>query len=133
MNLSEINWLGMLLGIVAGFVLGALWYGPLFGKQWMQALGIVKDDAKKVNMGMLFGGSFITYIVLGVIIAIIYKLTNGNCWQHGLHIGALVGLASTTTIFNNALYEMKPLKLMLINGVYALLNAAIIGLAIGAV
>ncbi len=133
MNLSEINWLGLLLGSVAGFALGAVWYGPLFGKAWMAALGIKKEDAKNVNMGVMMGGSFFTYIVLGVVIALIYNMTGSQCWQDGASVGALVGLASTTTVFNNALYEMKPLKLMLINGVYALLNGAIIGAVIGAV
>ncbi len=47
MNLSEINWFGVLLGSLSGFILGALWYGPLFGKSWMAALGITKEDAKK--------------------------------------------------------------------------------------
>lgn len=46
MNLSEINWLGLLLGSVAGFALGAVWYGPLFGKAWMAALGIKKRMRK---------------------------------------------------------------------------------------
>lgn len=133
MNLADINWLGLLLGAVAGFALGALWYGPLFGKAWMAALGIKKEDAKDVNMGVLMGGSGITYIVLGVVIALIYNMTGAQCWQDGATIGALVGMASTTTVFNNALYEMKPLRLMLINGVYALLNGAIIGAVVGAV
>jgi hypothetical protein len=133
MNLSEINWLGLLLGSVAGFALGALWYGPIFGKAWMAALGITKEDGKNVNMGILMGGSGLTYIVLGILIAIIYNMTGSECWQDGATVGALVGLASTTTVFNNALYEMKPFKLMLINGVYALLNGTIIGAVIGAV
>ncbi|MFM9944825.1 MAG: DUF1761 domain-containing protein [Bacteroidia bacterium] len=134
MDFSTINWLGVLLGSVAGFVLGALWYGPLFGKAWMAALGITKEDAKNVNMAKLMGGSFVTYLVLGAIIAILLTktATDGMCWQHAAKVGALVGLASTTTVFNNALYEMKPFKLMLINGVYALLNGAVIGAVIGA-
>ena len=135
MDFSQIDWLGLLLGAVAGFALGALWYGPLFGKAWMGALGITKDDAKKVNMAKLMGGSFLTYVALGIIIAIILTKTapDGVNWMHGAKVGALVGLASATTVFNNALYEMKPFNLMLINGVYALLNGAIIGAVIGAV
>ncbi len=134
MNLAEINWLGVLLGAVAGFVLGALWYGPLFSKPWMAAVGITKEDAKKTNMLMLMGGSFVTYLVLGTIIAIVLTKTapDGMNWMHGAKVGALIGLASATTVFNNALYEMKSFKLMLINGVYAMLNGALIGGVIGA-
>ena len=136
MNFSELNWLGIFLGALAGFVLGALWYGPLFGKVWMNLLGISKEDGKNVNMGVLMGSSGLTYIVLAVVIAVLMGMTpacceGGYCWSQGATIGGLVGLGCCTTVFNNALYEMKPFKLMLINGVYSILNGAIIGTIIG--
>jgi hypothetical protein len=136
MNILEINWLAILLGALAGFILGALWYGPLFGKAWMKLLGMSKEDAKDVNMALLMGGSAFTYIVLAVIIGLIIQVLpsccdDGICWMYGAKIGGLIGLACTTTIFNNGLYEMRPVKLMLINGVYCILNGAIIGAILG--
>ncbi len=136
MNLSEINWFGVLLGSLSGFILGALWYGPLFGKLWMAALGITKDDAKKTSMGWLFAKSGVTYVVLGITIAIFINMipsccTESYCCMQGALIGGLIGLANTSNLVNNALYEMKSTKLMLINGAYALLNGALIGGVIG--
>ncbi len=34
--MGPVNWLAVVLGAVAFFVVGALWYGPLFGKVWQR-------------------------------------------------------------------------------------------------
>ena len=36
----EINYLAVLASTLAAVVLGSLWFGPLFGKQWMRMVGI---------------------------------------------------------------------------------------------
>jgi hypothetical protein len=38
MNL-DVNWLAVLVAAVVTFVLGGVWYGPLFGKVWRAAEG----------------------------------------------------------------------------------------------
>jgi hypothetical protein len=137
MILSQINWLSLFLGALAGFVLGALWYGPLFSKAWMKAAGITKEDGKGINVGVLMSKSFVTYLILAFVISVLLILSpaaeaGNHTWHEGAHIGLLVGLASLTTVFNNSFYEMRPTSLGLINGVYALLNGAVIGAVIGA-
>jgi hypothetical protein len=37
--MGEINLLAVLLGALAFFVIGAIWYGPLFGKAWRTEMG----------------------------------------------------------------------------------------------
>jgi Protein of unknown function (DUF1761) len=32
----SLNWIGILVMTIAGFALGALWHGPIFGKLWMK-------------------------------------------------------------------------------------------------
>ena len=39
MSFTGINWLAVILSVVANMILGWLWYGPLFGKQWAAAIG----------------------------------------------------------------------------------------------
>lgn len=36
----EINYLAILVCGVLAMVLGALWYGPMFGKKWMEIVGV---------------------------------------------------------------------------------------------
>ena len=41
--MGDINWLGVGLGAVAFFAVGALWYTVLFGKAWQRELGFSDD------------------------------------------------------------------------------------------
>lgn len=40
----EINYWAILVGGVFSMVLGAIWYGPIFGKQWMEIVGMDPED-----------------------------------------------------------------------------------------
>jgi len=37
--MPAINWLAVVASTVAGFILGGLWYGPLFSKIWVREMG----------------------------------------------------------------------------------------------
>ena len=41
------------------FILGALWYGPLFGKSWMKVNGFTEEYLAKGNMPLIFGVSYL--------------------------------------------------------------------------
>jgi hypothetical protein len=41
-----INWLAIVISMVASVVLGFLWYGPLFGRKWMVLTGIAIPEQK---------------------------------------------------------------------------------------
>src|SRR3546814_656433 len=58
MDLFAVNWLGVVLAALAGFVVGGIWYGPVMGKKWMGAVGLTEEDAKSANMGMVYGCAF---------------------------------------------------------------------------
>lgn len=40
----EINYLGILGCAVVSMIVGAIWYGPLFGKAWMHVIGATELD-----------------------------------------------------------------------------------------
>lgn len=58
MNLFDVNWLGVVLAALGGFVVGGLWYGPVMGKRWMGAVGITEEQIKEGSMGLIYGGAF---------------------------------------------------------------------------
>ena len=37
------SWLAVILAALAFFMLGAIWYGPLFGEIWMAGTGLTED------------------------------------------------------------------------------------------
>lgn len=41
----QINILAVVWCAVIAMIVGALWYGPLFGKKWMQVIGVNPHDA----------------------------------------------------------------------------------------
>ncbi|MEP3029678.1 MAG: DUF1761 domain-containing protein [Erythrobacter sp.] len=54
----DVNWIGVILAALAGFVVGGIWYGPVMGKKWMGAVGLTEEQIKEGNMGLIYGGAF---------------------------------------------------------------------------
>jgi archaellum biogenesis protein FlaJ (TadC family) len=66
------QWWIILVAAVASFATGALFYGPLFGKQWMKAKWMTKkdmenQDKKQMQQTMIMG--FIGHIIMATILA----------------------------------------------------------------
>ena len=45
--MPAVSLVATLVATVLGFVLGALWYGPLFGKRWMAAVGMTAEEIRQ--------------------------------------------------------------------------------------
>jgi len=61
----EFNYLAILVAAVVPMVIGFLWYNPkLFGNVWMREAGMTEEKMKSVNMGVIFGVSFVLAILL---------------------------------------------------------------------
>lgn len=49
-----VNWIAVLIGAVAAFLLGWLWYSPmLFGKRWAEGLGLQLGTASEMPVGAM--------------------------------------------------------------------------------
>jgi len=57
----NINFMAILVAVVANFVLGFLWYTPLFGKAWAKEMKM--DTSRKPTSGELAKG--MTFMVIG--------------------------------------------------------------------
>ncbi len=51
--MANVHWLAVLIAPLLGFLLGGLWYGPLFGKAWMRASGVSEEQARASNNPLL--------------------------------------------------------------------------------
>ncbi len=112
-------------------MLGGLWYSPiLFGKTWQREAGLSDEQLAKSNKAKIFGVSFI----LCLIAAVAFSMVIGPeaSFFMALHSGIGVGLAWVATSFGvNYLFELKSLKLWLINAGYHTLQFTIYGLVFG--
>ena len=88
-----INYVSVLAAAVAAFVIGWLWYGPLFGKAWMRERGM--DPAAMAGMPMPMGklvGEFLAGLVTAYVLARFVSLHGVIDWQGGLHLAFWIWL-----------------------------------------
>ena len=64
-----VEWLPVIVGAIAAFVVGWLWYSPmLFGKGWMAAVGLSEDNMGPMMPAMVSQavGTFLLSWVIGL-------------------------------------------------------------------
>ena len=67
-----INWWAVLVATVLAFILGGIWYGPVFGKAWLDALGKTEDDIEPSPTPFII--SFFTAGLTAVVLAWLRRL-----------------------------------------------------------
>lgn len=76
--MPEINYWAILVAALSSMVIGSLWYGPLFGRIWMEGMGWpVNDKAAmdkmmeegKKKMPLLYGTQFVLSLVMAFVFA----------------------------------------------------------------
>lgn len=130
-----VNYLAVVVSAIASMVIGFLWYGSLFGKQWMALSGINPakiDEAKKQSMGkgyaLAFVGSLLTAYILNHVIALSNAYFSTSGIQAGLTSGFWMWLGFVVPVtLNSLLWEGKPLKLWILNTSYYLVMFLIVG------
>lgn len=117
------------------FVLGFLWYGPLFGNLWiklskMPAVEVAKAKKKGMkgmwkSMVLNFLGNFVMVYVLAGFISIL-GITSP---MQGAIIGFWVwlGFFACTTLLGSVLWDNKPWGLFALNGLYWLVCLKLAG------
>ena len=129
---KEINWIAVLVGTLAYFALGAIWYSFLFKDKWIAYNKIdMSDPNGKKGVGAIMFASFIMMFISSTGLAILTEYLGLSSWQHGVHLGLLSGICfASTSMAINMLYEKKPLGLFLINGGYQLIGNIIAAIII---
>lgn len=132
MPIPQINLLAVFLAALSGFVLGGIWYGPLFGKAWMTANGFTMEDLRKdFNGPKTYGLSFL----FGLLAAYTFAMFLGT--GIGLTTGALYGFTAGlcwigTSFATSYQFERRGPILLMINAGYHTVQFTIIGAILGA-
>jgi hypothetical protein len=133
MDYSDLNWIAVVAAAVSSFVLGGLWYGPIFGKAWQQQLGLSDEKLAAGNPALIFGGAFVlTLVVATALAALINVLMPDSGVLGGLLIGievAVVFVASSLAI--NYLFARHSMALFGIDAGYLVLMFALMGMILG--
>lgn len=129
---SNLNWLAVLAGGVAYFLLGAIWYSFLFRNAWMKATG-VDPNAPGAKSGV--AGIMITSLVLMIItslgLALFLSKVGPLTMMSGVKAGLVAGICfSAVSISITYLYEKRPFALHLINGGYTVVGSVLAGIVL---
>lgn len=129
--MPDVSLLATVVATVLGFALGAVWYGPLFGKIWMAAVGQTPDQIRgDFNPVKTYGTTF----VLGFIASYVFGLYLGPNPGRAFSVaaGAAAGVCwVATSLATNYLFEGRRAVLIAINGGYHAVRFTLIGLTFG--
>ena len=133
MDMSTVNWLAILVAGISSFVVGGIWYSPgLFGKAWMKDNNFTEESIKKGNKGKIFGFTFIFSLVMAANLGMFLNDPAKIDLSMGALYGFLAGVWTFCAIAIHSLFELKPWRLILINGFYSVVSLTLMGAIIGA-
>ncbi|KAA1191781.1 DUF1761 domain-containing protein [Pseudohalioglobus sediminis] len=131
MSLADVNWIAVLVSAVAAFVLGGLWYGPLFGKTWQGFVGLSDEDlASKGHPAVIMGSAFLLTVVQAAVLGATLPAGAGVAGAVGHALVIAIGFVATAFAVNY-LFSRHPRALYGIDAGYNVLQFAIMGAILG--
>ena len=130
MNL-DVNWLAVLVAAVVTFVLGGVWYGPLFGRVWRAAEGQAEPEpGRQKHPALVYGVSFVLMLIAAMALAV--AIGPAPDVARSIGFGLVVGVGWVATSFGvNYLFAGRRLALFAVDAGYNVVLFALMGLIIG--
>ncbi|MDQ3991867.1 MAG: DUF1761 domain-containing protein [Actinomycetota bacterium] len=127
--LGELNYLAVLVGALAYFAVGGLWYSPvLFSKPWVRATGV---DPQGGPPAALYVITVLLSFVASLALALFARATGASTAVDGAVLGLVAGIGfSVTSLVVTHLYENRPPVLHFINGGYHLVALIVVGVIV---
>ncbi|HEY5781648.1 MAG TPA: DUF1761 domain-containing protein [Lysobacter sp.] len=127
----DLNWLAVIAAALSAFLLGGIWYGPLFKKAWCIEAGVDPDAAPR-HPARIFATAFACSFLAALIFAAMLDNTKATAGI-GFGLGFIVGLFFVATSFGiNYAFAQRSLKLWTIDAGYHILQFCLYGLILGA-
>jgi len=127
------NYLAIFVSAIAYWMLGAVWFGVVFGKPWMALEHISEEQARGMNPVMPYVVSSVLNLLIAYVLAQLCAWRNASTAARGASLGILVWLGFVGPItFTTYMYEMRPHHLFAINEFYPLVGLCLMGAILGA-
>ena len=128
---GAINWLAVLVAVVASQAVGFLWYSVLFNKMWTAAIGV--DPTEMGNPAPALTVGVVASIVQALALAILLLQAEAPDLSSGLKLGLLTGIAfAASVVVTNAMFEYRSKTLMWIYSGYQIVSFLAMGVILGA-
>ena len=124
------NWWAILVATVLAFVLGGLWYGPLFGKAWLAAMGKTEDEIEPSPSPVII--SFFTALVTAITLAWLVYALSITGWGAGALLGLVTGVGFiATAMASDTAFCGWGLRLFIIQSGYRVVYSVVMGALLG--
>lgn len=127
LSLTPSVWLGVLGATVGIYLLGGLWFTPMFGRAWDRGVGVSRRPGERFGLTYyvvpLVGAAGAAYALAFLVVAADVAAV-GDALVLGVVVGVGVGL---TVSFTNALTPRtaRPLLYGLVTGCYHVVSAVV--------
>jgi hypothetical protein len=130
MPFGSVNYLAVIVGTVFNMVLGALWYGPILGKQWlgvMEKMGKSREDME--SSPSMYAFTLVLAFIGNLTLALVIKASGVDAWWMGLLWGAVLWIGTGASAqLTSGFFEDRPIALWLIFGSYYLIVYSVMGI-----
>ena len=130
MNL-DISFFPVLVATIVSMMIGFAWYGPLFGKKWMKAVGITKEDLekeRKKGMAKQYLTNFVSAFITAYALAIVINSIGVTSLLGGAFIGFWMWLGFVVTVtFQTVIWEKRSKESFKINTGFNLVAFIVMG------
>jgi hypothetical protein len=129
--MKSVNWLGVVVALIAGQVIGMLWYGMIFTQKWMELTGVTEAQAQTAPK-WLMGLGVVNMVVVLLGLDWLIRKTGSLGWVAGAKLAlAVCVLFDLTVVSLGYLYKLEPPALFVLDAGYQLLTYVVAGALIG--
>jgi hypothetical protein len=127
------NYVAVFVAALVYWLLGAVWFGVVFGKPWMALEHVTPEQASAMNPIAPYIISFILNLVIAFVLAQLCAWRNANTAARGAALGILIWIGFLGPVtYTTYMYEMRPKQLFAINEFYSLVGLCLMGAILGA-
>ena len=141
MVFPEINFLAVIVAALVPNIIGAIYYGPLFGKVWRNSMSKTEEDMKHKNEAVVYGSALLCSAIIAFFLKIttelVHKdvndsgeliLASHHTFGHGVLHAAMIAITFIIpVIVCLGLFHKSTFKNILINSFFWLVCFAIMG------
>ena len=118
--------LSIVLALVVSYVIGFIWHGPLFGKQWIALNKLTPPKKGEATFSMMLPGlsaTLVMVIVQSAVLGRTFQIVSLANIGEALIIATLLWLPFTALVLVNIYaWSGKPVKLMVLDCGHALVS-----------
>jgi hypothetical protein len=126
--MANANLLAILVAALSGFLIGGIWYGPLFGKMWQREAGVSQEAMGETSPLKQYGLTFLFSVLSALILG--HTLAQNGVSNPKVIMLISMGVAGgyiTPALGTNYLFQRKSGKLFAIDAGYWLTFYAAMG------